>query len=325
LGDISVAEAIKEIFTKFIILDYSFNSRINMLNRILKKRMFKYGCLGGGTLIFAPLDSEWSLSLGKLINNRVDLLFTLGTGVRPPDFFNDIDNFTVFKWIEYLKKFRVISVQGNLSRQILKEYGLEKVEVVGDPVLIYCRDKILSKKYIKSIGINISQNHQFYGDKNKFLNTMKKFIKMLIDEKWQITFFPCCKEDVRPSLEICKEIKKDLKIFKNYQNIYSFMERVEKQDIFIGIKLHSVVSAFCTYTPALMIAYQPKGFDFMETMSMSEFVFRSDKVEVGSLIERVNYLYNHIKEIQHRQYHTCQKFKQRLLKFRDQVCSLVGS
>lgn len=324
LGDIAVAEAAINIFNQFNLITYSSNSRLRGLEEITKKQLFANACLGGGTLIFSPLDTDWFLTLKHFMSNKIGVLFTYGTGVRDPGFFKDITSDTVSKWIEYLQKFSLVSVRGLLSRDILNSYGLKNVQIIGDPALLYCRDKIKSKNHNKKIGINISQNHQFYGAaKDRVLDTISGLIGYLLNDNWEITLFPSCKEDVALSNSLLKIFSNKIKIHKNYNDIESFLSLQEEQDIFIGVKLHTVILAFCAYTPSLMIAYQPKCYDFMQTMEMNDFILRCDVINPEDILQKINFLYEHTEEIQKLQFIKCREFKQKQLDFRDQVYRVV--
>jgi hypothetical protein len=320
-GDIGVAQAINKIFQSFIIVDYSFNGKFKILENLIEKNLFKTACLGGGTLIFFPTNSVWFTALKYLIDQKANLLFTFGTGVRDPEFFKDISSLTITNWAECLKKLKLISVRGKLSYEILKNNGIDNVKITGDPALLYCKEDIALKRKNKTIGINISQHSSFYSDdKERPFAVLKNLTEILIKDKWNITLFPACEENLSLSYRLISELKcPDIKIHKKYWDVGSFLSSLEDQDIFIGVKLHPVIFAYCTYTPSLMIAYQPKCYDFMQTMEMEDFILRSDHLEVNLLRDKINNLYNNIEEIQRRQYKQCQKFKQRLLSFRDEV------
>ncbi|UCC95037.1 MAG: polysaccharide pyruvyl transferase family protein [Candidatus Omnitrophota bacterium] len=327
LGDIGVAEAINTLFRNFWIIDYSYDSKINMLEKLANTGLLNYACLGGGTLIFSSMKAKWFLTLKELIQRNSNLLFTCGTGVRDPLFFRSVNQDVIREWVECLKRFRLVSVRGELSKQMLQENGIEDVKVVGDPALLYSRPYIIPKKRARRIGINISKNHPFYGNsKEETVRLFKKLILFLINEGWAITLFPTCREDVFLSEQLCKGLGTDaIKIHKKYWVVKSFLDEIEEQDIFIGVKLHSIIFSYCTYTPALMVAYQPKCYDFMDTMDMGDLVLRSDHLEFDTLVEKLAYLNDTTEEIQKRQYAMCQTFRQRLLEFRDQVYSIMGN
>lgn len=323
LGDVAVSEAIKRLFSKITLIDYTYRSKLKTIERVFNKRLFNYACLGSGTLIFAPTNTGWFLSLKDAVHRKMRMLFTFGTGVRDPDFFKDISDEGISRWCEYLNKFSLISVRGNLSYEILKNKGMKNVKVIGDPALFYCRECIKPKSHTKKIGINIAGNNISYANGNdRTFETVMNFIKRLVEDKWEITLFPACKDDLLTSERIQRRLRLtngNIRLHRRFLDVESFLNAVEAQDIFIGMKLHSVILAFCAYTPAFMLAYQPKCYDFIQTMQMDEFVMRNDKLNLDHLVGSVQYLYRNIETIQERQYISCQEFKQRLISFSDGI------
>ena len=80
-------------------------------------------------------------------------------------------------------------------------------------------------------------------------------------------------------------------------------------DLFIGTKLHSVVCAFCTDTPAIMIGYQPKCYDFMKTMGFERYFIRSDRVTSAAVIELVGELQEEMPRVQQQQLEVVQHYR----------------
>ena len=143
---------------------------------------------------------------------------------------------------------------------------------------------------------------------------------MLLEEEWIITLFPSCVEDFALSLDIKNEFSGfAIEINKNYLDIKKFIETVSEQDIFLGIKLHTVIAAFCAYTPAIMVAYQPKCYDFMTTVGMPELTIRCDEVSADSLYDKIGSMYNDIGSIQKSQFAACEKYKQKMAAFRQKI------
>ncbi len=324
LGDIATGDAIKNIFGKISILDYSHNGRLNGIDNIMRKSLFRNAILGGGTLIFSGTNTEWFTSL-KTLKGKAAMLCTFGTGVRDPEFFTDISSDAIDEWISNMRNFALISVRGDRSRQILKNFGIDNAIVIGDPALFYSRENIKPKRHQQKIGINISTNHQFYGDSKKVtVNSLKELIKVIIKTGWKVTLFPSCKEDLFLSQSLIKEMKSpQVSLYNRYWDVNGFLDAVECQDIFLGIKLHPVILALCAYTPAIMVAYQPKCYDFMETMEMGDFTLRSDQLTADLLKEKVDYMYKDIENIQKRQFLKCKEFRDKQIAFRDKVYKLI--
>lgn len=313
LGDIVIAEAVETAFKNFIFIDYSPNSKLGPIYSLVfpRRHFFDDFCVGGGTLIFSSLTTPWSLSLQDLMKRGTNFLFTFGTGVRDPEFFKDVDHSVEKTWLGWLEQCQNVSVRGPMSLEILRARGIKNVEIVGDPALIYSRNNICIKSKNKRIGLNISQNHQFFGDsKSHVLKVFVDLIKYLLQNGWDVTLFPACSEDVQLGRMLVEDtVFGSVHIFENYWNPSAYMDLLEKQDIFVGTKLHSVILSYCVYTPALMIAYQPKCFDFIETMGIKDLIIRADSLDLKQLIRKLDEIYGNLENIQRQQFFKCQEFK----------------
>jgi polysaccharide pyruvyl transferase WcaK-like protein len=102
------------------------------------------------------------------------------------------------------------------------------------------------------------------------------------------------------------------------------LDKIQSQDVFLGVKLHSIVFSFCVYTPALAIEYQPKIRDFMSTMDMNDYMFRSDSLSVDELYHKINAMYSDIEAIQKKQFEECQEYRGKIIGFRDDVYRYIG-
>jgi hypothetical protein len=293
IGDIACKEAVFSMLSNLPLVNYANDSKINLIDKLIGKQLLKSACLGGGTLIFAPLNTDWYRSIDILRKKGVKLKFTVGTGVRDPKFFSDIDNNVINAWREILNACDIISVRGEKSKEILDRCGIQSAEVIGDPVLWFFRDKIKQKSKDKKIGINISGQSYLYGDtQKKVFHTMSELINNLTDKGWSVTLYPTCREDVllaeKIKIEFPDKIKK---VYKNIFDTQKYIDAISNEDIFVGVKLHSVVLAHCSSTPSIMIGYQPKAYDYMESMGLNDYLIRSDKVEAKGLESKVDGLY----------------------------------
>lgn len=321
LGDIALAEAMDRIFPEAMLIDYTYNSKIKYLEKILRKDVFSYGCLGSGTLIFSPLNTNWFMNMKELMQKNIRFLFSFGTGVRSPDFFNDVTGEDIKEWVSCLKEFNLLSVRGKMSYELLSKYGIKDAHIIGEPALFFSRASISPKVKRKKIGINISNDNKFYDASDKLIE--ERFIQILnvlVREGWGITLFPCSINDERLTLRVVAGLNnKNIKVFRRYLELKPYMQELERQDIFLGVRLHSVVLAFCTYTPSLMIAYQPKCYEFMETMDFPHYIVQSNELKTDFIIQKINELYENIELLQNKQYSECQIFKKRIISFKNKI------
>jgi len=318
LGDIAVAKAIEALMHPYRLLDYDSGCQVERFEKFFKKRLFDGVLLGGGTTIFSSLDTPWFKILNELKGRKSFISF--GTGVRDPDFFEDIDAGVIHSWIELLSLFDVISVRGRRSHEILLAHGLKNIHVIGDPVFYFSEEVIQPKLKEKKIGINISQSHQFYGNKKDVLIEIQKFLEILKREYWKITLYPTNYEDFSLAVMLSKKLRYEkINIFPHYEDSSGFLEHVHGQDIFVGVKLHSVILSLCSLTPSFMLAYQPKCNEVMQGAGLSDFLLSIKDFSASDLFGRVKNVYEDLLFNQQKVFEACQKVKNSLIFFRQNL------
>lgn len=331
-GDIMLNESIENIFKGSSIMTLSDGKNVRRFDSIVGlSRIFKYCFLGGGTLIFTDYRSGWLPSI-EFFKTKTIPLFTFGTGVFDPEFTKHLSKIkdhtsalnlenTIDRWIKCLQEFKFVSLRGIQSKNILEQFGLEKCDVIGDPALFFSRDELLMKDANKKIGINISKYSHFWNNsQDSTVTEMTTLLKKLYINGWKITFFPAMYEDFILSEEIIKSnCLYDAIVFNDYLNIHNTLSEIEKQDLFVGVKLHTVVSAFCVYTPAIMIGYQPKCYDFMKTMDAEDYHFRSDMIKENDLYNKILEMYDDRDRLRKKQFEICKIFKTKLFSYRDMI------
>jgi hypothetical protein len=329
-GDIVVADAARALFGRLRLVDCGLSRKIRWLDSVVGlERFYRYCCVGGGTIMLAP---DWLATL-QFVCSRAIPLFTMGTGVIDPDFVRGIygpgaiDDGCIAAWIECLERFRFVSVRGVESRRILDGYGFSRAEVIGDPALYFARESIVLKREAKSIGVNISNYSHFWGHtQNETVDILSDLITWLLREGCAVTLFPSMPED----LALCSRIRADrdwgrVRIFGNYTDRGGLLDAIAAQDLFVGVKLHTVIAACCVSTPAIMIGYQPKCLDFMRTMDLEDYHVRADRLDRGRLIATVRTMFGDLESVQRRQFESTQHFRTRLLNFRDRVVESLGT
>ena len=288
VGDDAVAKSIENIFDKNIILfDYSTRSIVHKLNL---DKVNNY-ILGGGTLIFSDTKTEWFRTLKDVSMSRSSIV-SFGTGVRDPNFFQDIDNRVIDEWLDILCRFKLISVRGPLSKAILERFGLKNIEVIGDPVISFSENKKIIPKKNKTLGVNFSLNHESYGSNENRKILYRNLIDSLLLIGWNIIFFPTCKEDIELFYDLKSHHLDNVKFTLSKSSLIfkDFILGVGSCDFFIGVKLHSIIFSCCALTPFLNLSYQPKCYDFIESYELNDSVKRIDKVDAAEVIEKLSSL-----------------------------------
>lgn len=247
------------------------------------------GILAGGTLI-----NRWSapLECTKLFKK----LIVFGTGVAQKGFWEDvgtnIDNPN--KWNQFLKKCNYIGVRGPLSLKELMNNGV-RADIIGDPVLTFAIDEPIFQQYIfdKKIGLNIGwDTFAQWGESKAILNEYSRFVDMARLKGWEITWYVVCPSDLEMTRKIAKESNSINNIVCNYDDPEGYIHQVQKQSVFLGMRLHSVVLATCAYVPSIMVEYRPKCRDFMLSIDCENSIIRSDNIDAQGLLDLVEYKYN---------------------------------
>jgi polysaccharide pyruvyl transferase WcaK-like protein len=113
-------------------------------------------------------------------------------------------------------------------------------------------------------------------------------------------------------------------VFRQYLHPKRFLDALAAQDLFVGVKLHSVIAACCVYTPAIMIGYQPKCTDFMRTMDLDRYLIRTDTLRLDDLMGLIIEVSADSDAIRRTQFDRCQFFRARLMDLRNRVLASVG-
>lgn len=337
LGDIMVKDAVEEMLGGLRVQTCARTRKVEVLDSLIGlRRVFKYCVLGGGTLIFAPRGIGWLESL-EYLAARTTPLCVLGTGVIDPSFFREqheldserstIDNGCVEDWVRCLQRFPHVAVRGVDSQRILREHGFADAEVSGDPALFYSRDELPPRSPGRRMGFNISHLPPFWGSSLvPSVKVMTSALHLLEREGWTITLMPTQPEEEPLAHGIASEIGSSrVSVFRRYLEPRQFLDEVAAQDLFVGVKLHSVIAACCVCTPAIMIGYQPKCTEFMRTMGLERYLIRTDALKIDELMALIEDVSTDPELIRRKQFEQAQYYRARLLDFRDRVLASIGA
>jgi hypothetical protein len=331
LGDILVNEAIEEMLSGLAVQTCARSRKTEVLDALIGlRRVFRYCIVGGGTFLLAPRGIGWLEAL-EYLAERTTPLCVIGTGVWDPAFFREqheleperpiVDSECIDSWIKCLRRFRFVSVRGVDSQRILADCGLPGAEVIGDPALYYARETLEERPPGRRIGVNVSNLPPFWGRSlQPSVQTMTAAVRRLEREGWTVTLIPTQPEEEPLSHEIAREIGSSrVSVFRQYLEPRRFFEVIAAQDLFVVIKMHSVIVACCVQTPAIMVGYQPKCTDFMRTMDLESYLIRTDALELDGLMALIAEVSADSEAIRRKQFERSLAFRSRLLDFRDRV------
>lgn len=313
LGDEALFVALKNLFNTFSFMKYGKESKtLKILYSIAKPS--KVALLAGGTII--NRDSSylivWRDCLEVCGNGII-----FGTGVADPDFWqNRIGWKNILKdWKTVLKDCKYIGVRGPRSQQILADVGIN-AEVIGDPVISLADKAWDAKRYLsKSICLNIGQTfgNQWGNDKE----LADEYFKLAFKAKnngWNVRWLVVWPEDFDITMRIARESGTENEVYEVYSDSKIFMNLVRTASVFLGMKLHAVVLATCSFVPSIMVEYRPKCRDYMESIEQEMFTVKADNFSSDKVWDLIKELDAHREEYSKNLYNIICKMKENQIK-----------
>src|SRR5690606_1468120 len=108
-------------------------------------------------------------------------------------------------------------------------------------------------------------------------------------------------------------------------SIDSVLDFLERLDVFVGMRLHSIVFANAVYTPFYAIEYHSKTMDYLDMMGLKDHSIRTDELDVDRVYQGILHLYDHIDEEQQRMFQKMKEKKALLAEESKRVISIIKS
>ncbi len=265
------------------------------MNKLAQWTNQEVGMFGGGTLINRNVDV---LQNYIAIRKRTgSLLPTFGSGVNNPEFwFTHEPGWTDRRqeWASVLAELPVVGVRGPVSKALLDDAGAKSVVVCGDPaVLFHRRYADLSAPRHKTgplrIGINTGDClERMWGRADDVDDSLVALARWLRQSGHRIEILPIWHKDIPASLELARKAGLDRSVVSPV--LYTsglFLDRVEKLDLMVNLKLHAGILAAAANVPFVSLEYQPKCRDFAASIGWEEFVIRTDRLQPRKLMDLV--------------------------------------
>jgi polysaccharide pyruvyl transferase WcaK-like protein len=330
LGDEAVRQAIGKLFeNRLFLYDKTYIGK-GLAFRAGREGLFDCAILGGGTLINLYNSKGYLLRLRQANANK-RIIF--GAGVADPAFWVDYARRQspqdLEEWAAYInERVDAVAVRGPVSEEILVRAGVEKpIEVIGDPALLFGERTLAPKRGEKILGVNIghSRNLMWGLSDGRFLEQMEAVLWALARQGWKLVFMPVWNDDIPHTLRMADALSRRgarLEVLMT-NSPREFVEATRRVDVFLGEKLHSVVLAACSYTPALMLEYRPKCFDFMKSLGLEDFCLRTDRVSVEAVGERLDRLCRESDTIRRKLFERVQSYQRKMAEQAAKVCALL--
>jgi len=274
IGDQALYVSVQKSFNMYRLVPYIGNQYSQIL------------LVGGGTL----LPNDVTMVKPSKYN------YVFGAGVKNPSYWGVRHIHFDPRVLERLKsfKFRFLGVRGNISRDLLKTWGINS-EVIGDPCLSLKANADV-KRNDKKIAISIGSDGLVWGgDEERALRQIAKVCKILKKDGYHPILIPFW----RNNLQVINRLSmaENIHVFNNWFDIKSVLNLIASCKILIGEKLHSLVFSAAAYTPFICLEYRPKCFDFAETVGYAKHCIRTDKITAERIMMMFEGLINNWQEM----------------------------
>ena len=170
--------------------------------------------------------------------------------------------------VEDLKGFDLVTVREPLSYEILKNHGVEAVQVADPAFLLNKKELPLPTGFVEgnTVGINISPLINDYegGESIAFQNYVKLIEYIMNETDMNVCLIP---HVIWEPVDDRKPMKRLLEIFKdsgrvillddyNCEEIKGFISRCR---FFVGARTHATIAAYSTCVPTLVVGYSIKS------------------------------------------------------------------
>lgn len=219
----------------------------------------------------------------------------------------------LIKWV--MGRADYISVRDPMSRKLLLEWGIEeeKVKLTVDPVFVlkgfFQEDKERdNKKERPLIGVSVRP----WGD-NTYLDSLSLALgKFAREIEADILILPFhAGEDLEPGRELQEKLLADFQqndyngevLLETYTATLEMLEKYREIDVFLGVRLHSLIFAALAQIPFVGLEYDPKVEGFLQMMGINSGV-KMEKLDAGELYRVISSVYTHSSDfrtvLQHR-------------------------
>jgi hypothetical protein len=275
------------------------------------KQYSKVSLFGGGTIL--PFDSFW------VRPNCYNYAF--GVGVRDLSFSPEFYQKGV---VEKTRRFnfRLLGVRGEQSRKTLQKWGIDS-EVVGEPCLLLEPEPHIRRNQ-NLIGVNLSTFKAIWGNNaNKIVSEGIKICNSLLEKGYSIILIPVREEDP-PAL---KEISRvtGAPVFDRGVDVQGTLNLIASCKVLIGEILPSLSFSAAATTPFIMISYQQKCADFVDTVGFGKYAIRTDEVTCEKVITLVEDLLSNWNGMHDILIRNVSSYRKRLRDFADRIMDDIES
>jgi polysaccharide pyruvyl transferase WcaK-like protein len=246
--------------------------------------------LGGGTVVGRRI---WRLHLLQaLALTRGGAPFMIGAGVEDPSFQRPghlSERHELRRWRRLLHRFERVTVRGPRSAQLLNDAGIE-AEVVGDPALLLDPTGPVPRPAADLIGINLGVSDDLWGhDQDQVVEAVAGAVRALGRSGWRFRSLVVNESDLVHA-DRCRTLSGVGP--ERWETVVAvdptvYLNAVGACRLVIAERLHAAILAARMAVPIVMLEYQPKCRDFLESVGLDQFGIRTDRLASGALLELI--------------------------------------
>lgn len=292
LGDDAIFEACRRELAGARVVRLPRAPTLARLSTLAGRPIFEAGLLGGGTVVGWP-NYRSSIDRLRRLGGPVPM-FALGVGVLDPDFdygplAPDLRD-ELRRWGDVLGRFARVSVRGRRSQELLASVGVE-ARVVGDTALLLADEQPRTEEVESGLlGINVGVARSIWGrDPERVLREVVAFGRDARRRGWRLRLFSVWPGDDEVVARAASALG-TTDVVDGWRDLGRALAALRECQVFVGMKLHSVVLASAVHVPSLMLEYQPKCREFQESLGREQWSVRADRVRASGLAERVHEL-----------------------------------
>ncbi len=277
LGDEALLPAYRMLFPDLQLTPYLEGRLPSLLWRLTPRRIG--GILAGGTLIAQK--ATW-LDTARAWQRSDSPLAVFGTGVADTAFWPG--GAPLQEWMPVLSRCCGIWVRGPLSAAALRNAGIPDVKVCGDPVLAFARKEPPARPPgPPTLGLNIGvRDLRMWGDHDTVRDVAIHIAQTARNDGWIVEWFSVTPRDT-PIVRSAAEASQCPAVHCVYRDPFRFIELAGRLTAFVGMKLHATLLATCAAVPSIMLEYDPKCRDYMESISHGHATHRTDSLDAAAI------------------------------------------
>ena len=243
--------------------------------------------LGGGTAVGRK---NWRAALKAATISCGAEHHLVGVGVEDPRF-QGLHSFSsggeLQRWRSTLKRFDRVTVRGPNSAALLADIGVEAA-VVGDPALLL-RNAVESPGAAGrcgALGISLGYGDDLWGhDHARVVDAMAEVAVKRVRDGQEVVFIVVNPDDEKFAKAVAAALPKGSFRFERPQTSAAFLATAAECALVVAERLHAGILAVSAEVPTVMLEYQPKVRDFMDSIDAGDLCVRVDRLSSGGVLD----------------------------------------